>query len=310
MEAILHHYDDSSFSEKVRLMLGRKGMHWRSVVIPAFGPKPDYTPLTAGYRRTPALQFGADIYCDTRLIGLELERRVPAPPIYPPAADGRARALLEVLVAWAEQQLFRPLALAVTGEHAARFPAEFHADRAALHGKPLPTLAQIEAAGRQQRPECELQLALLEGLLAHGQDFVLGETIGVADFSLYSAPWFLETVGGPSAVLDRLPLTRAWMARVKATGHGHTQAMAAAEALAIAAASAPLPCRTGATAVLDGITLGDEVRVTPIDQRAPARGTLAAFDDERITLVQRSAALGEIATHFPRLGYRVSAVRA
>lgn len=310
MEAILHHYDDSSFSEKVRLMLGLKGLAWRSVEIPAYGAKPDYTPLTAGYRRTPALQFGADVYCDTRLIGLELERRVPTPALYPAASEAYSQALLEVLVSWAENQLFRPLAVAITGEHAARFADGFHADRAALHGKPLPSLAQVAAAARHYRPQFELQLHWLEGLLGAGGSFVLGAQVSVADFAIYAAPWFLETVGGHSALLDTLPHTRAWMRRVAATGHGQRQAMSATEALVIAAASPPLPCTTLAHCALDGVALGDEVLVAAFDQRAVARGRLAALDHERITLVHSPRGLGEIATHFPRLGYRIARARA
>lgn len=309
-EAILHHYDDSSFSEKVRLMLGLKGLAWRSVDIPAYGAKPDYTPLTAGYRRTPALQFGADVYCDTRLIGLELERRVPTPALYPAVNQSRTCALLEVLVSWAENQLFRPLALAVTGEHAARFADAFHADRAALHGKPLPSLAQVAAAARHHRPQFEQQLHWLEGLLGAGETFVLGAQASVADFAIYAGPWFLETVGGHSALLDTLPHTRAWMRRVAAIGHGQRQAMSGAEALAIAAASAPLPCRAIANCALEGVALGEEVLICAFDQRAAARGRLAALDNERITLVHSPLGLGEIATHFPRLGYRIARAHA
>ena len=65
---ILHHYDFSNFSEKVRLVFALKQIGWDSVIIPSYLPKPDYLPLTGGYRRTPALQVGSDIYCDTRLI--------------------------------------------------------------------------------------------------------------------------------------------------------------------------------------------------------------------------------------------------
>ena len=66
-ELILHHYDLSPYSEKVRLMFGLKGLAWRSVQIPIVMPKPDYTELTGGYRRTPVLQIGADVYCDSKL---------------------------------------------------------------------------------------------------------------------------------------------------------------------------------------------------------------------------------------------------
>ena len=65
-ELILHNYDFSNYAEKARLALGYKGLSWRSVTIPPVAPKPELTPLTGGYRRTPVLQIGADIYCDTK----------------------------------------------------------------------------------------------------------------------------------------------------------------------------------------------------------------------------------------------------
>ena len=64
-ELILHHYPTSPFAEKTRLMLGFKQLSWRSVMIPPIMPKPDLTRLTGGYRKTPVLQIGADIYCDS-----------------------------------------------------------------------------------------------------------------------------------------------------------------------------------------------------------------------------------------------------
>ena len=307
MELILHHYPDSSFSEKVRLVLGRKQLAWRSVEIPAYGPKPDYTPLTAGYRRTPALQVGADVYCDTRLIVAELERRAPQPALYP--AAHAARAQVEILVAWAETQFFRPLALYVSGLHAARFPAAFHADRASLHGKPTPTLAQVAAAAQHYLAQFEPQLAWLENLLAAEQDFVFGASPSLADFALYEAPWFLQRIAGTSPLLASLPHTRAWMQRVAAIGHGEPRTLAARDALAIAAASAPLPCATSDYRAPEGVHLGDQVVVAPFDQRAPARGVLAYIDADRISLAHRTAALDKIAVHFPRLGYRISRAR-
>lgn len=76
-ELILHHYPTSPFAEKARLLLGFKQLSWRSVMIPPVMPKPDLVALTGGYRKTPVLQVGADVYCDTALIArrLEQERR-------------------------------------------------------------------------------------------------------------------------------------------------------------------------------------------------------------------------------------------
>ena len=88
-EIILHHYDASLFSEKIRLAFGLKNLPWRSVIISSIMPRPDLMPLTGGYRKTPVMQIGADIYCDTQCILRELERRFPEPTLYPGASEGR-----------------------------------------------------------------------------------------------------------------------------------------------------------------------------------------------------------------------------
>ena len=111
---ILHHYDFSNFAEKARLMLGFKGLAWRSVEQPPILPKPKLLPLTGGYRRIPILQDGADLWCDTRLIAQELERRVPSPTLVPDGTHGHG----EAIAWWAEHQFMRPSALFVSGINA------------------------------------------------------------------------------------------------------------------------------------------------------------------------------------------------
>ena len=78
-DLILHHYASSPFSEKIRLVMGRKKLAWKSVIVPAVLPKPDVVTLTGGYRKTPFLQVGADIYCDSALICDVLEHAQPEP---------------------------------------------------------------------------------------------------------------------------------------------------------------------------------------------------------------------------------------
>ena len=82
-DLILHHYPTSPFAEKIRMVLGYKQLSWQSVIIPMMMPKPDVVSLTGGYRRTPFLQIGADIYCDTALICDVLEHIQPARTLYP-----------------------------------------------------------------------------------------------------------------------------------------------------------------------------------------------------------------------------------
>ena len=99
---IFHHYPRSPFAEKMRLIFGFKKLAWNSVIIPVIMPKPDLTALTGGYRRTPVMQIGADIYCDTALIADVVERLAPAPTLYPAEIEGLARTLAH----WADTTLF------------------------------------------------------------------------------------------------------------------------------------------------------------------------------------------------------------
>src|SRR4026209_1206306 len=71
-EPVLHHYPVSPFAEKARLMLGFTPLAGRSVPLPLILPKPAVVAFTAGSRRTPILQVGAAIYCDTALIARTL----------------------------------------------------------------------------------------------------------------------------------------------------------------------------------------------------------------------------------------------
>jgi glutathione S-transferase len=98
---ILHHYPASPFAEKIRRVLGFKQLAYRSVIIPDVMPKPDVLALTGGYRRTPFLQIGADIYCDTALICQVLEQRSPSP-----RCTRRTRGVSRIVAQWADSTLF------------------------------------------------------------------------------------------------------------------------------------------------------------------------------------------------------------
>src|SRR5438094_8333339 len=122
---ILHHYDASPFSEKIRKIFGMKRLAWRAVEQPSMMPKPQLVPLTGGYRRIPVLQIGADVYCDTARIIREIEIRHPSPTIFP----DEARGAVEIVAWWADQQLFRVAAVLVLATMGPTLPPEFRADR-------------------------------------------------------------------------------------------------------------------------------------------------------------------------------------
>src|ERR1700753_2300014 len=108
---ILHHFDESPFSEKIRLAFGVKNIAWESVRISRIMPRPDLMPMTGGYRRTPVLQIGADIYCDTQIILREIERRHPTPSIFP-VKNGLAYAI----GFWSDRPFFMASVAVVFGE--------------------------------------------------------------------------------------------------------------------------------------------------------------------------------------------------
>ena len=168
---------------------------------------------------------------------------------------------------------------------------------------------QVAASAQTFLAQIAPQLAWLEDLIAAGQDFVLGDEPSLADLALYEAPWFLETIDGPQQRMQRLPRTRAWMERIAVIGHGPVQPLSPADALAIARAATPLPCAATDYRAPEGVVVGDKVKISPFDQHSPAAGRLAYVDAERITLSTTSPDLGQLAVHFPRLGYRLSRVQ-
>ena len=306
-ELILHHYDFSNYSEKVRLVLGLKRLSWRSVEIPPTLPKPDYIPLTGGYRRAPALQIGADVFCDTARIVEELERRFPQPTLYPGPDSVAQRAFIAGLERWTDATLTRNTINYISCEHAdaARFTPAFLADRAALLGKPEPGLAHRQAAAIKNLTQLRPQLSWISDILHDGRTYIYGEAMSLADCVIYHPLWVMDQLAGERAAVIPDGI-REWMERVAAHGHGNPTSMTAHAALDVAAASDPLPLLPSQT--LDGDpALGETVSITPTDygRANPSVGRLVAIDAQRLALQHRNARSGLVTVHFPRFGYSV-----
>ena len=297
---ILHHYDFSNFAEKARLMLGFKGLAWRGVEIPPIAPKPKLTPLTGGYRRTPVLQDGADVWCDTNLIARELERRAPSPTLYPAATAGADEALTR----WAEQQFMRPTALYVSGINADHMPAGLHEDRAHLHGLPVPSIEAVRAAALRNLHLVKPQIRWLADMLADGRPYLLGRMPCIADFAAYHVVWFYRGRHiDCRAVFDPYPLLLAWRDRLAAIGHGLRTDIDADVALTEARAAEPAAPRPSDPQEGDPKP-GERARVRPADNaRDWVEGEVLFIDASEISLLREDPQVGRIAVHFPRLGY-------
>jgi glutathione S-transferase len=303
-DLILHHYDFSNFAEKVRLALGFKGLAWHSVIIPPIAPKPDLVPLTGGYRRTPVLQVGADLYCDTRLIVRELERRFPAPTLFPPAQS----AMADAIAYWAENRLMRPITLYTSGMNLDHLPAGLQADRSVMRGLPPPNDATMRRAALRNAPLVRAQLPDVESMLADGREWLAGPLPCVADLAVYHPLWFFTARTQLLAhELAPYPHIAAWMSRVRAFGHGRSTAMAAAHALEVARNTEPLPPEPS-TPWPEDPPLGAEVRIRADDYgRDVVSGELVHAGIDEIVLRRDDPLVGTVDVHFPRLGYDLRA---
>jgi glutathione S-transferase len=307
-DLILHHYPTSPFAEKIRLILGYKQLAWKSVFIPMIMPKPDLTALTGGYRKTPVLQIGADIYCDTALICDVLEHLAPTPTLYPGAVKGAAR----IVAQWADSALFtasmaynfQPAGVAQVFAGA---PAEgvqaFVADRTAMRGGAA-RMASADATGTYKS-----YLRRIASML-HGQDFLFGAQPGVADFAVYHPLWFTQDrTPALAGILDATPEVKSWMARMKAIGHGTPGQCSAEEALQTARSATPEAVQGEVFQDEHAIALGSPV-VIAADHFGlePTEGELVAATRTRFTLRRSDERAGTVHVHFPRVGFTLKKV--
>ncbi|QKZ03205.1 glutathione S-transferase family protein [Pseudomonas eucalypticola] len=306
-ELILHHYPTSPFAEKTRLMLGFKGLSWRSVLISPVMPKPDLVALTGGYRKTPVLQVGADIYCDTALIARRLDQEKALPAFFPEGQE----MTVATFAAWADSELFKhavslvfqPESVAV---RFARLPPEavkaFIADRTQLFSGGSATRVPLEQAKHQWpvfMARLEQQLQREEG------DYLFGEP-SVADFALAHPLWFLKGTPVTSPLVDEYPAVHGWLGRVLGFGHGANSELSAEEALTVARTSVPAPLPDDDFVDPNGFKAGDQVTIAAIDYGVdPVAGELLFAGREALILRREDPRAGTVHVHFPRLGFKL-----
>ena len=301
-DLILHHYDGSPFAEKVRTMMGMKGLAWHSVDIPMIMPKPDLMPLTGGYRKTPVLQIGADIYCDTRLIADVLEAHKPDPSFYATGGIGLNKAI----ETWADEHMFWPAVGYMLGSFADKLPMAFHEDRAAMRGAKPNVEAAVKAVPATME-KLQAYLALLEDMLADGRGYLLGTTPALADLASYHCVWSIGRAGKTRVALEPFPKTDAWLARMMEIGHGDKTDLDSKAALEVAAKATPVDISPIEAAA--GPALGSQVMVGTEDRiPEPVAGELVISTGSEIAVRRQTDDLGELVVHFPRLGYYIKGV--
>jgi len=306
---ILHHYPLSPFAEKIRLILAYKKLAWTSVRIPPVLPKPDVVALSGGYRKTPLLQIGADIYCDTALICDVLEHVQGEPTLYPETVKGATRLVAE----WADGTLFWT-AMAYNFSRAGTdqlFAADAQAGRAFAEDRAKMRLAIPRLPPQDAAAAYRSYLRRLANML-EGQPYLLGAQPSLADFAAYHPLWFTRhRVSVLASVLDATPGVLRWMDRMADIRRPYDSTMDAGDAIALAAKSTPLPVGDAVFQDEHGLALGTQVSIASGSfGPEPSEGELIAATRMHYTLRRTDARAGTVHVHFPRIGYVLRAVAA
>lgn len=305
-EIIYHNYPQSPVAEKVRVAFGIKNLSWRDVEIPRLPPKPMLTTLTGGYRRTPVMQIGADIYCDSQCIIRELEHRYPSPSFMPSNDTG----LMWCLSRWTDGAWFDLAVKIVLGSAGDSLPQDFAEDRGRLY------LGENWAEGLRtanaQLPHLVSQLraplSWLDSQLSDGRSFLLGPAPAAIDAQFFHVVWFVRGrwSDGP-AMLSEFPALERWENNIALLGHGTPTELSPEEAIQVALNSEPVTQTGVADHDPQGLQVGQSVTVSPDVNggEQPVKGTIRMANAETIAIDRSSPDVGTVCVHFPRSGYRV-----
>jgi len=265
-------------------------------------------PLTGGYRRTPVMQIGADIYCDTQIIIRELEARFPTPTLFPQGNAGVPWAL----GMWTDRPFFQSTVNLVFGTLGDKVPQDFIEDRGRLRDAKFDVKA-MKAAISQVRDQSRAHVGWIEAQLADGREWLLGE-FSLADVRAYMNIWYTrsnlskadQAFAGLDHVYAQFPSVLAWESRMKAIGHGGRTEISAKDALEIAARAKPQTAARADRRDPNGREPGDRVSVVPDDYgKVEVHGEIMAICAQRIAIRRHDERVGEMVVHFPRAGFNV-----
>lgn len=307
-ELILHHYPPSPVSEKIRTALGFKQLSWHSVEQNRLPERPELMAMTGGYRRIPVLQVGADIYCDTQLIFRELETRTEEPSFFPAEHQGIGFGLSR----WIDAEVFELCVRVAFAPQAEQLPKELVMDRTRLYFGPDGDMAKERQDLPHTLSQLRAHLGWLDDRLAAGGPFLLGEKAGHADFLAWYCFWFVRgRYEQSNEFLAPFKALATWATHMESMGHGTSTAMTPAESLSVAANATSQSKEAVDASDPTNLSAGVKVAVSSLanpEVEIPVEGVLRVLTRDRVAITRTDDACGEVVVHFPRVGYRVSAI--
>lgn len=295
---ILHAYDASPFTQKALKMLAIKGVRYGFVETPMIAPKPDLEVFTGGYRGTPVLQDGADIYVDNARIAAALDAHAADPRLTGDAVDDAAAVL------WGEQFFEAGLHMAIDA-FAQDWEPAFTEDRKAVFARL--DFDSVRAQSDEARSLLRVHATRVDDQLADGRNFLRGKTVSLTDLHAWAVFWFARAAFPEcEALLGDLVWLPEWETRVAALGEGDRHQSDADAAQTLARACEPTASLSIDTEDPLGLHGGQRVAVSPtFSDRGTSHGTLAGLDANQIVIAVSNDTVGTVHVHFPRQGYRV-----
>ena len=297
---ILHQYDISPFSQKAQKMMGLKGLSWQSVEMPMIAPKPDVEALTGGYRGTPVLQIGRDVFIDNWMIARALDEF----DTNGPAINAQGGLREAALYAWGER-LFTPLLHAALAAYQSEWDADFLADRKQVF--PDVDFDALEVSDPDRRSQVRAYLGTVESQLGLGQDFLGGVQADGWDIHVWGMVWMIHSaLPALMPIVGTLPRLTDWYERMSALGTGDRedaeidvawQALKDGPARSLPKTSAQEPLAQWVGEAVD-ISAGSA-------DRGSASGRLLAVDQEQVVLGVEPISGESAQVWFPRFGYHL-----
>ena len=297
---ILHQYDISPFSQKAQKMMGLKELSWQSVEMPMIAPKPDVEALTGGYRGTPVLQIGRDVFIDNWMIARALDEFDASGP----AINAQGGLREAALYAWGER-LFTPLLHAALAAYQSEWDADFLADRKRVF--PDVDFDTLDVSDPDRRSQVRAYLGTVEAQLGLDQDFLGGAQADSCDIHVWGMVWMIHSaLPALMPIVETFPRLTDWYKRVSALGTGDREDVkidVAWQSLKDGPAR-PLPDTPDQEPLAPWVGEVVDIAAGSAD-RGSASGRLLAVDHEQVVLGVEPIPGEAAQVWFPRFGYHL-----
>ena len=297
---ILHQYDISPFSQKAQKMMGLKGLSWQSVEMPMIAPKPHVEALTGGYRGTPVLQIGRDVFIDNWMIASALDELDASAP----AINAQGGLRDAALYAWGER-LFTPLLHAALAAYQSEWDADFLADRKRVF--PDVDFDMLDVSDPDRRSQVRAYLGTVEAQLVLDQDFLGGAQADSWDIHVWGMVWMIRSaLPALMPIVETFPRLTDWYERMSALGTGDREdkAIDVAWRALKEGSTRPLPDTPDHEPLAPWVGEVVDISAGSAD-RGSASGRLLAVDHEQVVLGVEPISGEEAQVWFPRFGYHL-----